>query len=148
MANKNKIGKEFPPFTWEVEKGKIRELVQAIGDNNPIFLDREAAIAAGYKDIVAPATFITVPMMWTNSLTSTLDDADVKFVNILHGEEEYEYFEEIYPGDILTGQAKITDIQTKKGKSGEMDLIKMEVNYTNQEGKPVLKARTLIVERI
>ena len=148
MANKEKIGKEFPAFTWEVEKGKIRELVQAIGDNNPIFLEREAAIAAGYKDIVAPATFVTVPMMWTNSLTSTLDDADVKFVNILHGEEEYEYFAEIYPGDILTGQAKITDIQTKKGKSGEMDLVKIEVNYINQEGKPVLKARTLIVERI
>ncbi len=147
MADKSKIGKEYPPFTWEVEKGKIKELVQAIGDKNPIFQDREAATAAGYKDIVASPTYITVPMNWSNQLMGMIKDLQINFLKVLHGEEGYEYFGEIHPGDILTGKAKVADIQTKSGKTGEMDLIKIEINYTNQEGKPVLKANSLIVER-
>ena len=30
-------GRSFEPFTFEVERGKIRELCQAIGDKNQIF---------------------------------------------------------------------------------------------------------------
>ena len=32
MADKSKAGKVYPPIVWEVERGKIRELVSAIGD--------------------------------------------------------------------------------------------------------------------
>ena len=35
MADKSMINREFPPFTWEVERKKIREIVQAIGDKTP-----------------------------------------------------------------------------------------------------------------
>ncbi len=31
MFDKSKIGQSFPPFTVEVERGKIRELALAIG---------------------------------------------------------------------------------------------------------------------
>nr|HPR04887.1 MaoC family dehydratase N-terminal domain-containing protein [Deltaproteobacteria bacterium] len=37
MADHSKIGKEYAPVVWEVERGKIRELAKAIGDPNPIF---------------------------------------------------------------------------------------------------------------
>ncbi len=46
MFDKSKIGHSFPPFTVEVERGKIRELALAIGDDNPIYHSREAAHAA------------------------------------------------------------------------------------------------------
>ncbi|MFZ5867592.1 MAG: FAS1-like dehydratase domain-containing protein, partial [Thermodesulfobacteriota bacterium] len=56
MADKSAMGKQLPPFTWEVERGKIRELVQAIGDLNPIYSDKEAAMEEGYEDVVVPPT--------------------------------------------------------------------------------------------
>ena len=49
MFDKSKIGYSFPPFTIEVERGKIRELALAIGDDNPIYQSREAAQAADTK---------------------------------------------------------------------------------------------------
>ncbi|MEA3486688.1 MAG: MaoC family dehydratase N-terminal domain-containing protein, partial [Thermodesulfobacteriota bacterium] len=62
MADLSKIGTEYSPIIWEVERGKIREFAKAIGDPNPVYLDKEAAIAEGYKDTPAPPTFLTVPM--------------------------------------------------------------------------------------
>lgn len=147
MADKSKINEKFPPFIWEVERGKIRELVQAVGDKNPIYLNREAAIEAGYRDTPISPTFITVPMMWTNVLIDVIKALKINYAKILHGEEGYEYLQEIYPGDVLTGKMRVVSIDEKSGKSGSMDLIRLETLYTNQRNELVLKAGTLLVER-
>jgi len=148
MADKSKAGMEFPPISWEVERGKIGELVRAIQDDNPIYLDKEAAIAEGYKDSPAPPTFLTVPMMFNSGLASVLSELKINFAMVLHGEEEYEYYQEIYPGDVITGKPKVTDVFEKTSKSGRtMDMITLEVEYTNQRDEKIAKARTLIVER-
>lgn len=149
MADKAKVGKEYPPVIWEVERGKIRELVRAIGDPNPVYTDKDAAIAEGYKDVPASPTFLTVPAMWCNTLAIVLLDASVNVAMVLHGEEEYEYLAEIYPGDILTGVPKLVSIEEKESKSGRMmHMVTIEINYTNQRGEKAAKARTLIVERM
>lgn len=147
MADKSLIGIELPPITWEVERGKIRELAQAIGDTNPIYSDREAALREGYEDVVAPPTFVTVPVLWTGIGHEALKALGIDYSRILHGEESYEYYKEIYPGDVLTGRAKITDIKARSGKSGEMDIVTRECLYTNQRNEPVLKSITVIIER-
>lgn len=141
------IGKDFTPFTWEVERGKIRELAQAIGDTNPIFTDPEAAAQEGYSDSPASPTFITVPMMWTDILIEVMKELKINYSRVLHGEEGYEYLAEIYPGDVLTGKVRVISIDEKSGKSGNMDLVRLETTFSNQENKAVLKAGTLLVER-
>ena len=148
MADKTKVGKEYPLVIWEVEKGKIRELVRAIGDPNPVYVDKNAAIAEGYRDVPASPTFLTVPAMWCNILATVLFDAGVNVAMVLHGEEEYEYLAEIYPGDVLTGIPKLVSVEEKQSKSGRMmDMLTIEVDYTNQRGEKAARARTLIVER-
>lgn len=147
MADQTAVGKEFPPFTWEVERGKIREFVQAIGDKNPIYTDKEAAVRAGYKDSPAPPTFPIVLVMWTNMLWESFSAAKINFERALHGEEIYEYYQEIYPNDVLTGRMKIVGMETKfGGTGGKMDIIRLEILYTNQRNEPVLKAMTVLVE--
>ena len=131
-----------------MEKGKIRELVRAIGDPNPVYVDKAAATADGYKDVPASPTFLTVPSMWCNILATVLLDASVNVAMILHGEEEYEYLQEIYPGDVLTGAPRLVAVEEKQSKSGRtMDMITIETMYKNQRGENVAKARSLIVER-
>ena len=51
MFDQRKIGSSFPPFKIEVERCKIHELTLALGDENPIYHDREAAQAecGGYR---------------------------------------------------------------------------------------------------
>ena len=148
MADHSKVGKEYAPIVWEVERGKIRELAKAVGDPNPIFQDREAAIKEGYKDTPAPATFLTVPMMWSTSMPFVITDLAINFMMVLHGEEEYEYYREIYPGDVITATPKIAAIEEKTSKSGrKMDMVTVELLYTNQKGEKVARARSLLVER-
>ena len=148
MADHSKIGKEYAPVVWEVERGKIRELAKAIGDPNPIFQDREAAIKEGYRDTPAPATFLTVPMMWSTSMPFVITDLAINFMMVLHGEEEYEYYQEIYPGDVITATPKIAAIEEKTSKSGrKMDMVTVELLYTNQRNEKVARARSLLVER-
>jgi hypothetical protein len=86
--------------------------------------------------------------MWCNILATVLIDAEVNVAMVLHGEEEYEYLAEIYPGDVLTGVPKLAAVEEKLSKSGRtMDMVTIEVDYTNQRGEKTARARTLIVER-
>ena len=43
----------------EVGRASIRYFAQAIGDLNPLYLDAEYARSHGYRDVIAPPTWIT-----------------------------------------------------------------------------------------
>ena len=50
------VGKTFPPYEFRVERGKIREFANAIGDANPIYRDLDyAALCAELPENVEPA---------------------------------------------------------------------------------------------
>mgnify|MGYP001061000731 CR=1 FL=1 len=148
MADLSKVGMEFSPIVWEVERGKIREFAQAMGDLNPIYLDSEAAKKAGYRDCPAPPTFLTVPMLWSGRMPVMINELKINFFMVLHGEEEYEYYGDIYPGDVITGTPRVVKMEEKTSKSGsKMDMISVEVLYTNQRNEKVGRARSLLVER-
>jgi len=54
MLDTSKIGHEFPSFTAEVEKGRLKFFAKAIGETNPIYTDEAAALEAGYRALPAP----------------------------------------------------------------------------------------------
>jgi acyl dehydratase len=149
MFDKSKIGQSFPPFTIEVERGKIRELALAIGDDNPIYQSREEAQAAGYPDVPLYPTSPTTFTFWGNSkMVSQIASLGINLMRVLHGEEEYEYLAPIYPGDTLTGVTTLVDGKTRQGQGGSsMDILTIEIDYTNQHGTPVLKARQVVIAR-
>jgi acyl dehydratase len=51
------IGKEVAIGTFTVTAEDIRAFAEAIGDLNPLYLDADAARAAGYANVIAPPTF-------------------------------------------------------------------------------------------
>ncbi len=149
MFDQSKIGQSFPPFTYEVERGKIHELATALGDDNPIYHSREAAQAAGYPDVPTPPSAPTMYSFWGNTqMGKHLVGVGIDVMRILHGEEEYEYLAPVYPGDVLTGVARVAEGKTRQGKDGSyMDILTLETRYTNQHGQPVLNARGMVIVR-
>ena len=147
MFDQSKLGQSFPPFTLEVERYKIHELTLAIGDENPIYHSREAALANEYRDVPISPTTPTIFSFWGNAqLWDQLADAGLNIMRVLHGEEEYQYQAPIYPGDQLTGVTTIVSGKTRRGKDGSsMDIITTETRYTNRQEKLVLTARTTLV---
>ena len=157
MADKSKLGMEFEPYTFEVEKGKIAEFAMAIyqkEDKNqvhPIYVNLEAAQKAGYKDIIAPPTFQTCFPLWAGGgLMPVIQSLGINIFKLLHGEEEYNYLGAIHPGDIMTGRAKVVDMydKEKKDKPGKfMEFTVIETEIRNQRGELVIKSRSTLVER-
>lgn len=148
MADRSAVGKELPSFVWKVESGKIFEFVRAIGDTNPIYVDKDIARKAGYKDTPAPLSFPISFVMWTNVLWESFKVAGIPFDRVLHGEETYEYYQEIYPDDVLTGSIKIISIDSKvNGRGSEIDIVRLEILYSNQANEKVIKVNTVLVER-
>ncbi len=157
MADKSKLGMEFPPYTFEVEKGKIAEFAMAIYQKenkdqiSPLYTDREAAKKAGYKDIIAPPTFQTSFPLWASGgLMPIIQALNINLIRLLHGEEEYNYLGAIHPGDIMTGKSKVVDMydKEKKDKPGKfMEFTVIETEIRNQRGELVIKSRSTLVER-
>ncbi|HXS47393.1 MAG TPA: MaoC family dehydratase N-terminal domain-containing protein, partial [Solirubrobacterales bacterium] len=54
------VGKEWPGSTYQVGREKIKEYANALGIDNPVHHDVEAARAAGFRDVVAPPMFAVV----------------------------------------------------------------------------------------
>lgn len=146
--DKSFVGKSFPPFTVEVDKSKIRELAQALGDDNPIFKDEETAKSAGLPGIVAPPTFPTLFKMWGEGGSSPhIKAMGGHVLRLLHGGEEYEYHKFIRPGAVITGQTKVVSIKEKEGSSGPLDIVLLETEYRDEQNELVVVGRTTIVIR-
>ena len=58
------VGRSYPPSAvYEVGRAKLAEFAAAIGDDDPVYRDADAARAAGHPDVIAPPTFaITVSL--------------------------------------------------------------------------------------
>jgi acyl dehydratase len=157
MADKSKLGYEFPPHRLEVEKGKIAEFAMAVSqkdvpeDVNPIYTDEAAAKKAGYPGIIIPPTFPTNVMFRTGGgLMGVVNALGIDLARLLHTEEEYEYCGSVCAGDALTCKMKVVDMYDKireddSGKSMEFTVVETEMR--NQRGELVIKARSILVER-
>src|SRR5260370_21580868 len=103
MFDASKIGRSFPPFTIEVERGKVHELSLAIGDDNPMYHSQEAAQAAGYADVQLYPTSPTVFAFWVNTQKMQHQASIWLDLNrLLHATDAYEYLAPMSPCDTLT----------------------------------------------
>ena len=157
MADRTKVGMEFPSYTMTVEKSKIAEFAMAVAlkeekaEINPVFYDEDCAKKAGYKGIPLPPTFMTSFVLWTgNGLQEIIKALSVDINRLLHSEEEYEYYGSIYAGDTITRKMKVAEMydRGKRGKVGRFaEVTVLESQIINQRGELVAKIRTTGVER-
>src|SRR5215469_12757182 len=144
MFDTSKIGHSFPPFTFEIESAKIRELALAIGDDNPIYQSQQAGQAAGYQDIPLLPTTATIFLFWGNThFVEQLAELGLDLARLMHREEEYEYLAPLHPGETLTGVMTVIDGSIRKGpQHTSIDLVTLQLRYTHPQGQPVLIATT------
>ena len=51
------IGQQAEGATITIDAAKSIAFAKVIGETNPLYLDSEAARAAGYEDVLAPPTY-------------------------------------------------------------------------------------------
>lgn len=129
------VGKGWPATTYEVGLEKVREFANAVGAENPVHHDREAAKAAGYRDVVAPPMFCVVysaPAMGPAILDP---DVGINLVLMLHGSQEFAWGEPVCVGDVIETAATCKEIYEKDGKGFYV----FESVSTNQDGAEVVR---------
>jgi len=134
-VNTQAKGKLYPPFEYEVGKEKIGEYARAVGEDNPIYFDRERARAAGFRDIPAPPMFAVVYAM--GSVGPGLFDPDVgiDFAMMVHGGQEFVWGEPVCAGDTISTKTSVKDIFEKGGRGFYV----FESVSTNQHGQEVVR---------
>jgi acyl dehydratase len=135
-------------FELPIERGKVREFALAVGEDNPVFFDPEAARAAGLPDIAAPPTF-TVTQIWHVPRDEREEKlgANLDYARVLHGEQEFVYRRLPIAGEVLSGTMRIAKDFTKEGKrGGEMRFVTYESVFTDAQGDEVLTAYYTLLE--
>jgi acyl dehydratase len=107
-------GKTFPSYEFHVERGKIREFADAIGDPNPIYRDPDYAAEMGFAGVLAPPTMLRTFLYEPKAASEALKVKDWSY--IVHGEQEFEYFAPIVAGDVLTARERIAGITEKESR--------------------------------
>ena len=122
-----------------VNQPMIHHWVDAIGDKNPIYVDEEAARAAGHPGIVAPPAMIQV---WTmgglgqgradddplSKMMKLFDDAG--YVGVVATNCEQTYHRYLRPGEDVTISAELTDvIGPKQTALGEGFFINQKITW-------------------
>ena len=141
----NATGKTFPPYEFHVERGKIREFADAIGDPNPIYRDPAYAETTPSRGIMAPPTLLRTFLYEPKAAAEALQVKDWSY--IVHGEQEFEYFAPVRAGDVLTAQDRIVSITEKESRrAGKLQIAVIETTFHNQRGEKVQVARRTLVE--
>ena len=133
--NESVKGKEYPPFTYEVGLEKIREYANAIGEHEPVHHDREAARAAGFRDVVAPPMFAVVYS--TGAVAPGVLDPEVgiNLGRMLHGSQEFVWGEPVCAGDVIETTARLVDLY----EAGGREFYVFESVSRNQDGQEVVR---------
>ncbi|MBJ7328678.1 MAG: MaoC family dehydratase N-terminal domain-containing protein [Solirubrobacteraceae bacterium] len=127
------IGKTYAPTTYVVGREKVKEYANAVGETNPVYLDPEAAKAAGYSDVVAPPMFAVVYK--APSMVPPLFDPEVgiNFALMVHGAQEFTWGAPVVAGDEITTTASVKDVSERNG----MGFFVFQSTSVNQRGETV-----------
>ncbi|MCD6569415.1 MAG: MaoC family dehydratase N-terminal domain-containing protein [Deltaproteobacteria bacterium] len=135
-VDKKFIGREYGPLTYEIGKEKIKEYAAAIRNEDPHYMDDEFAKNSKYGGIIAPPTFAVI---YSGMLAAPFfmdSELNLDFAMLVHGEQEFEFYEVVRPHDVITTTGKIANIENKE----KVDVVSLETYSKNQDGKDVCKA--------
>ncbi len=122
---------------------KIAEFAAAIGDANPVYRDRAAALAAGHADVIAPPTFAIVISMAGSGAALADPGLGLNYAMVVHGEQRFTYTRPLAAGDVVTAQVTLTEIRD----AGRNVMLTTSTDITTVAGELVCTAYSTIVER-
>lgn len=141
--NQSLKGKEYQEVSFEVRRDDVVAFAMAIGDENPIYLDADAARAAGYPEQVAPPTFVTKMQIMTSGQVVLDQELGLDYTRVVHGEQAYEWRRPAVVGDVLSATPRIADIYAKNAN----EFLVIEAEIRDATGETVLVARSTLLSR-
>ncbi|MGD3110847.1 FAS1-like dehydratase domain-containing protein [Streptomyces sp. YGL11-2] len=131
----------LPPIS--VDRARIAEFADAVGDPNPVYRDPAAARAYGHPDVITPPTFA----IWISSKAeqAILDSCPggFDFSSAVHTTQSFRLIRPIRSGDVLTARARTVDLKPSLGGV----LLTTEVSVHASEGELVCVTTSALLSR-
>lgn len=119
--------RDIEPVT--IEKEKMVAFAKEY-DNIPLHTDEEYAKKTPFGGLIAPGV-MSFMAVWANYLKVDFFCDDL----IAGRSTKMEWFKPVFPGDVLTGKAKITDLVRRNPRNG---LVELTIDIYNQNGDLVI----------
>ena len=123
----------------EIGRSAFRQYALAIGDFNPLYLDHEQATTHGLPDVMAPPTLVCDTWQYVDSDLDERGDllgrGPFGKLTGLRAGNEYEFFQPVHPGDVITAHWLVKDVYERTGRSGTLVFQVIEATYHNQQGE-------------
>ncbi|WP_052664416.1 FAS1-like dehydratase domain-containing protein [Nitriliruptor alkaliphilus] len=133
--NRDKVGTQYPPYTYEVSREKIREYAQALGERDPRYF-------SDGDDCVAPPTFAASYTVVKGGAAAFSDPDLGVHPALVHGSQRYVYGDRpVAPGDRLTCTPRIADIQSR----GRNEMLTVEVDCRFEDGALAVRSEAVII---
>lgn len=137
-------GRTYPPTTtYEVSRAKIAEFADAIGDDNPLYRDPEAAKSAGYPDVIAPPTFLTVINLTSINAIVADPELGLDYSRMVHGDQRFTHHRPVHAGDVLRLTTHIDSVFARAGN----DFLNVRADVETTTGEPVCTTHAQLVVR-
>lgn len=145
IFNRASEGQRTKPVSVDVERGALVFFARTIQDTNPVHFDPQAARAAGYADVIAPATYGAVLLMAAakedGGDAHALIGADLRY--LLHGTESYEYHAPIIAGETVRVSTKVERFWEASNGRLEFASLRTSISHVDR-GDLVTSQRVLI----
>jgi acyl dehydratase len=144
MLDQSFVGRTYPPTPpYLVGREKIREFASAVGLDDALHLDVEAARAAGYADLVAPPTFPIVLTMAASRMIIDDPELGMDYSRVLHGDQRFAYARPVVAGDELVCVNTVEEITTRAGH----DFLTTRTDVSTTAGEHVVAVWSKLVVR-
>ncbi|HTT87873.1 MAG TPA: MaoC family dehydratase N-terminal domain-containing protein, partial [Acidimicrobiales bacterium] len=148
----------------DVNQAMIRHWVDAVGDDNPVYVDAEAARANGFPGVVAPPTMLQAWIMrgyrsqpegrWAGAeggepsaqerLFALMDEGG--FTSVVATNCDQEYARPLVLGDRISVSSVIESVSPEKHTAlGDGHFVTTRQDYTDQHGETVATMRFRIL---
>jgi acyl dehydratase len=145
-ARQQHVGHVWPSFEVVVERSMAINFARGLDEKNPVYLDRSAAQAAGYRDVLTLPTFpIAMSTERVDLIFAMLKLLQLDAAKILHGSQKFIHHQPICVGDRLTGTKRLSALTDKKG--GALTFVDTVLEYRDTDGALVCEDHCSLVHR-
>ncbi len=151
------VGKTYGPFRYQIGLEKMREFAYAVAGGvptsslgaipeglHPLLYDEGAAKNGPYGSVIAFPTFAVTFAIAPFAAAVTDPKLGINLLMLVHGEQEFEFFDVLRAGEVVTTTGSIAQIYEKSQK----DFLVVVTESRNVKGKLLLRATwTAVIRR-
>ncbi len=151
------VGKRYGPFRYQIGLEKMREFAYAIAGGvpassfgavpeglHPLLYDESAAKSGPYGSVIAFPTFAVTFAIAPFAAAVGDPELGINLLMLVHGEQEFEFFDVMRAGDVVTTTGSITQIYERSQK----DFLVVITESKNQQGKLLVRGTwTAVIRR-